>query len=271
MKRKISLALILVFVFFSGVVAAGSVNGQYSGYDIIKIFSANKELQPEGTPAINFKGSTMVPIGVLKQLGVKVEWNAKQQRVNVYLPVRTVPILTGEQLDSLSKYAYKITTAPTEGHPTGKLGSAFIVDGYMVTNAHVAGDAAYAEVQVDGSMQKATKYNFVNNAVDIMGFSISGGNSLPYATEPLQVSDPIYAIGFPGGKLTVTEGKVDFIVPVDGVQKIAHSAKIEGGASGSVLLNGHGEIVGMNEGVTEEFGYHAWAIPISYVLDEIKK
>lgn len=272
MRRKILASAILLFVFFSGIVTAGAVNGTYDGFSIIRIFSGGKELKPDKVPAINYKGNTLVPIGVLRDLGVKVEWNGSQQRVDVSLPVKTVPILTAEQLQSLSKYAHKVTTGPTEGHPNGELGSAFIIDGYMLTNAHVAADAAYAQVEIDGKLHKVTKYDFVNADADIMGFGVTGGNSLPYSTELPSVGDPIYCIGFPGGKLTVTQGEVNFIIPVGSVHKIAHSARIDGGASGSILLNGRGEIIGMNEGTTDDSGtYHAWAIPTQYLLDEIRK
>lgn len=271
MKRKISAAIILLLVFFSGVAAAAGVNGKYAGYDIIKIFSANKELQAEDVPAINFKGRTLVPIGVLKQLGVEVEWNAKQQRVDVSLPVRTVAVLTAEQLDSLSKYVYEVTTAPTDGFPNGKTGSGFIIDNYMVTNEHVAGDAAFAQAHIDGNVQKVTKYDFVNEKVDIMGFAVQGGKSLPYATELPKIGDPVYLLGFPAGELSVSEGEVEFIYPVDGVDKIAYSAKTAAGFSGAVLLNGRGEVIGMHEGYTVEEGQRrAWAIPTKYLIAEIQ-
>jgi S1-C subfamily serine protease len=274
MKRKVASAIILLFVFFSGVVAAGSANGKFEGYDIIKIFSANKEIQPEAVPAINFQGNTLVPIGVLRQLGVDVKWNASRQRVDVSMPVRTVPVLTAEQLDSLSKYVYKVTTGPTKEHPNGRMGSAFLVDGYMVTNAHVGSDAPFAQVQIDGNVQKVSHYDFVNEKTDVMGFKVTGGKSLPYSTEIPQVGDPVYDLSFPNGELKVTEGKMHAVTqgPNDTMQ-ISHDAETEPGSSGGILLNGKGEIIGINQLVMtlNNGDYASFAIQIRYVLAEINK
>lgn len=270
MKRLLFL-ITLIFTFTAGVVSAGTFapNGKFDNFPIIKIFSGGKELKPDKTPGILYKDSTLVPIGVLRSLGVDVKWDGKKYRVDVTLPVKTVYALTQAQLDELSKSVYEVITEPDTANPTGKQGSAFIIDGYAITNAHVAGDALSAMVKIDGHWQKVDKYDFVNTSVDVMGFKVTGGQSLPYSTMLPAVGDPVYDISYPGGVLTVTEGKVREITKgPTGYTEIIHTAEIDPGGSGGILLNGRGEIIGMNE---SELANTSFAIPISFVVDELNK
>lgn len=273
MRRKILLAAILLFTFFSGVVAAGSIapNGKYDGFNIVRIFSSNKELKPDKTPGILYKGTTLIPIGLLRSLGVEVLWNDRYQRVDVKLPTRPVAVLTAEQLESLSKYVYKVTVPPSTAHPNGGRASAFMLEDHMVTNSHVGAGASYLDVDIDGTLQRVSTFDFMDESADIMGFTVTGAKSLPYSTELPLVGDPVYCVGFPHGILTVTEGKVYGItVGANDHTTIVHTAKTEPGASGGFLLNGSGKIIGMNEStmVVGDMEY-SHVIPIKYLVDQI--
>lgn len=281
MKRIFLLSLVLM-LSLCGVVYAAGINGQYKGKDIVKVSYEGKEVKTDAVPGYIENGNTMVPLGLLRKMGITVEWNAKTLTANVKLPTRTVPVLIQSQLEELAKSVYKISTAPTKDYPTGKQGSGFIIDGHVITAGHVASDAEFAEVLIDGSWQKSNKYDFVSTNPDVMGFKVTGGKSLPYSTELPQVGDPVYSIGYPQGVLTITDGEVLEIWPAnetwtnaegltissDNGVNIKHSAKTESGSSGGVLLNGKGEVIGIN--VSTLAGDNL-ALAIQEAIKELKK
>jgi len=262
MKRKRLWMFLLLFVFNAGVVTAGSINGNYNGNPIVKLFAGDKELKPD-VPAQIMDGRTMVPLYVLEELGAKVSWDQKKYRVDVEMPTRTVPVLIQSQLDELSKYVYKVYGS-TDNPSYMNQGSGFILDGTFITNYHVAGESEFAQVQIDGMTQTVRSYQFADKDIDLMGFKVSGGKSLPVSTESPQVGDPVYAIGFPDGVLTITEGKIDLIDE----DEIVHTAKTAPGGSGSILLSGDGKVIGVNKEVMKlETNSFTFAIPIKYVID----
>jgi len=262
MKRKLFLLSLLLFVFGAGVVTAGSINGNYNGNPIVRLFAGDKELKPD-VPAQIIDGRTMVPLYVLQDLGATVKWDAKNYRVDVEMPVRTVPVLIQSQLDELSKYVYKVYGS-TDDPSYMNLGSGFIIDGTFITNYHVAGESEYARVEIDGMPQIIRSFKFADKDNDLLGFKVTGGKSLPVSTEIPQVGDPVYAIGFAGDELTITEGVIQLIDDED----IVHTAQTAPGGSGSVLLSGDGKVIGVNKEIMHyETGTVTFATPIKYVLD----
>ncbi len=270
MKRKILIIILLLSMFSGGYVVAETVNGSFEGNPIIKLFSNGKELAVSDVPAINYKNRTMVPIYLLNQIGVKTVWNPVTQSVSITLPdtVKIVhPALTSDQLNKIAESVYEVFGSTADPAKANQ-GSGFIINGMLITNAHVAADSAYTQVQIDGKWQKISNYAFVNKTTDVMGIPVTGGTSLPYSTVLPQKDDVVYAIGYPGGKLAITEGKVgavnDYV--------IVHTAKIEGGSSGGVLLNDKGEIIGVNfAGLYQNGNYLDDAVPMIYVQKELDK
>ena len=87
MKTKWKIGLLIVAsMAFGGIVSSASMNGVFEGNPIVKVMTYGDELTVEGTPAINYKGRTMVPIYMLRQLGVNVEWDGANETVHVELP-----------------------------------------------------------------------------------------------------------------------------------------------------------------------------------------
>ena len=80
--RKVVVSVVVVFLLFGSIVYAAANHGKFEGYNIVKMKSDGKELAVEDTPAINFKGRTMVPIYMLRQLCVEVTWNADEYSVD---------------------------------------------------------------------------------------------------------------------------------------------------------------------------------------------
>ena len=153
---------------------------------------------------------------------------------------------------------------------------------YIITCAHVI-DVANAKIVVqtaDGSQYDA-KLVGMDSKTDI-GLVYVANTSLKAAefadSDTLEVGDAIYAIGNPGGIQffgSFTNGMVSAIGrPVDSpvgyeVACIQHTAAINPGNSGGALVNGHGQIVGINSSkiASTDFEGMGFAVPSSTVKE----
>lgn len=99
--KKIGL-VILMIVLLATVANAASINGEFEGNPIIKMKSNGKTLVVEDVPAILYKGRTMIPIGMLRDLGVGVTWDQKTASVDVIIP--TTPIYNKQYIAYSKKY-----------------------------------------------------------------------------------------------------------------------------------------------------------------------
>jgi hypothetical protein len=88
MKKKV-LALTAALMLFAGVASGSSINGEYKGNPIIKIKSNGKQVADTAVPAMLYEDTTMIPIAMLRQLGVTVAWNTSEYSVDVTLPSST--------------------------------------------------------------------------------------------------------------------------------------------------------------------------------------
>lgn len=84
--KKVFVSVVAMLLLIGGVVGAASVNGDFEGSPIIKVKSNGQVLPFEDTPAVLYNNRTMVPIYMLRNLGVKVEWIADEYAVDVTLP-----------------------------------------------------------------------------------------------------------------------------------------------------------------------------------------
>ena len=83
MKKKVLILSIILTLLFSSVVVAASMYGEFEGYPIIQIKNNGKTIIPQDVPAISFEGRTMIPIYMLRDLGLNVSWDQETQTVNV--------------------------------------------------------------------------------------------------------------------------------------------------------------------------------------------
>lgn len=84
MKKIILVAA--MFLLFSGVVSAASINGDYKGNPIVKLKSKGVLVDSGEVPAMIYDGKTLVPISALRNLGAEVTWDAKSYSVDVNFP-----------------------------------------------------------------------------------------------------------------------------------------------------------------------------------------
>jgi S1-C subfamily serine protease len=173
--------------------------------------------------------------------------------------------------------------------PSQSLGSGVVVsaDGYVLTNTHVIGDER-ADVRVtlaDGKERKARVVGLDDvSDVAVLKVDASGLETLPWGdSTKLRVAEWVLAIGNPyqlSG--TVTLGIVS-TVSRSGSQvgafrdMIQTDAAVNPGNSGGALVNGRGELVGINSMIrTDTGGYQgiSFAIPSNVargIMDELIK
>jgi S1-C subfamily serine protease len=168
-----------------------------------------------------------------------------------------------------AKAAPSVVTVYVTSSSSSGSGSGVVLtdDGYVVTNNHVVAEGGNAEsVQVrtsDGTLYDATVVG-TDPASDIAVLRLEGAEDLTPATfadsDEVQVGDVAVAIGAPLGlSNTVTDGIIsatdravatgstqDDATVIDALQT---DAAINPGNSGGALVNGAGEVVGINTAI----------------------
>src|SRR6266478_278433 len=162
---------------------------------------------------------------------------------------------------------------PQEGQ-----GSGFVIDkeGHILTNYHVIADARQVEVTMHNRKKFRATVVGSDPAHDLAVIQIQAPNLTPSVlgdSRNLQVGQKVYAIGNPFGLAgTMTRGIVSSIRPVkepNGAtidEAIQTDAAITPGNSGGPLMNGHGEVIGINTMILSSVGQNAgigFAIPIN--------
>lgn len=165
-----------------------------------------------------------------------------------------------------------ILVAGTDGMGTG---SGFIIqqDGYILTNNHViAGAVPDGKIRVtfvDGTESEATLVGRTSD-YDIAVIKVDRTGLVPLAlgdSDLVAVGDPVIAIGAPLGlDGTVTSGIISALNrPVTAgdttdqafINAIQTDAAINPGNSGGPLVNGSGEVIGINSAIAQPPGTQA--------------
>jgi len=177
------------------------------------------------------------------------------------------------------------------------LGSGFLVsaDGYIITNDHVAGNAAEITVTMTDGQKMSAELVGTDPATDICLLKV-GGEGLPHVrlgdSDDIVIGEWAIALGNPFGlfeindKPTVTVGVISSIgMNLGSISNryyrdmIETDAAINGGNSGGPLVNAEGEVIGMNTliytgGQTTTYVGYGFAIPInkvSRIVEELKQ
>ena len=161
------------------------------------------------------------------------------------------------------------------------LGSGIIVDarGYVLTCYHLIKDYPAVNITVFSSVRQIYKANVVDVDVanDLAVLKIESDRPLPVAklanSDMVRVTDTILTIGSPFGfEHTVTGGIISdnkrSIVIGNTVYEdmFQTDAAINRGSAGGALINGEGQVVGVNTAIASPSGYFAgvsFAIPIN--------
>jgi len=150
--------------------------------------------------------------------------------------------------------------------PVRAVGSGFIVDksGFIITNAHVIGEAVKIIVTLDSGEEFNAKVIGVDEETDLAVLKIEARRDLPVVkfadSDKAQVGDWVLAIGSPFGlSKSVTAGIISQIgrqTPYASVFQrfIQTDAAINRGNSGGPLVNMDGEVVGVNSQIATTTG-----------------
>ena len=159
-----------------------------------------------------------------------------------------------------------------EGYATSQ-GSGFFVssDGVAVSNHHVFGDASPSQCVIilsDGSEYGVSRIYHDDAESDFIIFQVDIQGQVRYinlASTTPKVGERVYAIGSPRGlDNTFSSGEVSQLRA--GGDLIQISVPIDHGSSGGVLLNAHGEAVGITSaGIDESIANLNFAINIGMV------
>ncbi len=165
---------------------------------------------------------------------------------------------------------------PSEQQLRG-LGSGFIIDksGLVLTNAHVVDKADKVTVRLKDGRTFEGKVQGIDEVTDLAVVKINAGNDLPVAplgsSNNVQVGDWAIAVGNPlGFDNTVTLGIVSTLkrssaqvgISDKRLDFIQTDAAINPGNSGGPLLNGRGEVIGINTAIRPDAMGIGFAIPI---------
>ena len=154
-------------------------------------------------------------------------------------------------------------------------GSGFIIreDGYLVTNAHVVGDADRIQVRLSDGRRFDGRLVGLDERVDLALLKIEAGG-LPVAllgdSNRTRVGEFVLALGHPFGlEQTVSFGIVSrkgapIQVAAPGFEFIQTDAAVNPGNSGGPLVNMAGEVVGINS-MAAVNGSIGFAIPVNLV------
>lgn len=167
---------------------------------------------------------------------------------------------------------------PQERRITGQ-GSGFIIDksGIILTNAHVVSNADKVTVTLKDGRTFNGKVKGTDEVTDLAVVGIdTKGNMIPVAklgdSDNLEVGNWAIAVGNPVGlDNTVTLGIISTIgrsaaqagIPDKRLDFIQTDAAINPGNSGGPLLNGLGEVIGINTAIRADAMGIGFAIPIN--------
>lgn len=191
-----------------------------------------------------------------------------------------------EQLPDFFKYFFR-NYPYQQRQPTQSFGSGFIIsgDGYIVTNAHVVGEADEVRVRLNDRREMMASVVGQDVRTDIALLKVAAKN-LPAvklgSTQNLKVGQWVLAIGSPFGfDHSATQGIISALsrsLP-DGnyVPFIQTDVAVNPGNSGGPLFNTDGEVIGVNSQIyTRSGGFMglSFAIPIDVVknvTDQLKE
>lgn len=263
--------------FFLVAVLGGVVSvALYSRFDRTLLNNSSAD----GNPQIQFTNYNSSPSVPLESLDFV---NAAQKTVNAVVHVTT----TFQSQKYYNPWSQIFGGEKYYSQEQKASGSGVIItnDGYIVTNNHVVANAAHIEISTNDNRVYTAELIGADPATDIALLKISESN-LPAIvfgdSDNLQVGEWVLAVGNPFNLTsTVTAGIVsakarninilhynptDEVFPLESF--IQTDAAVNPGNSGGALVNGRGELVGINTAIasrTGSYSGYSFAVPVSIV------
>ena len=187
----------------------------------------------------------------------------------------------------------KFVTDPERGgslRRAGEFGSGFIIDptGVIVTNKHVIQGASEIIVILQDQSRLRAHPIYVGEAIDLALLKVDAREKLPALqfgdSDAVQVGDVVAAVGNPlqlGGSASagIVSGLNRDIRSSAYDNFIQTDAAINHGNSGGPLIDGHGQVIGVNTAIYSPtatsgsigIGFAAPSNDVKFVVDEIRR
>jgi serine protease Do len=195
---------------------------------------------------------------------VRLSKEAKPAVVNISTKRNAEGSATGRPGERSPEDFFRRFFEETPRRPVRASGSGFVLspDGYIVTNNHVVEDATDIQAKLADGRELPAKVVGRDPKTDLALLKVeaTGLSVIPLGDSAmLQVGEPVMAIGNPFGlEQTVTTGIVSATGRVIGSGPydnfIQTDASINPGNSGGPLINGRGEVVGINTAIFSQSG-----------------
>lgn len=155
--------------------------------------------------------------------------------------------------------AVKILVTVENNEQIGQ-GTGFFVTstGYILTNYHVIKGSAKVVIYEGGKYYNVTRVLAADKDADIALLETEYPQSkihyLPLKQELVELGEPVMVLGYPkifqlgDSSITVTKGDVSSLRKFSSNTFIQFTAVVTGGSSGSPIIDGNGEVVGLVQG-----------------------
>src|SRR5215470_3672334 len=158
------------------------------------------------------------------------------------------PLGGTELFERVSPAVVVVEAVAASGRPFG-LGSGVILDrGLVVTNRHVVEEASAVRVRQGARRWPATVLR-VSREHDLALLSVTGlgASAMPLrASSGLKTGERVWAVGAPQGlELTLSEGIISGLRPVEKFKLIQTTASISPGSSGGGLFDDRAQLLGI--------------------------
>jgi hypothetical protein len=184
------------------------------------------------------------------------------------LAVPAVAETAAQVFKQVSPSIVVVVTYDATGKPT-EFGSGVVLpNGSVATNCHVLKDGTQYRVRYLGSDYRA-KLHKSDRSHDVCSLTVPGLQAPPVLlgnTKTLEVGAQVYAIGAPEGlQLTLSQGIVSSLRPVEGGSYIQTTAAISPGSSGGGLFDDHGRLLGLTSFFVSEGEQLNFALPVEWI------
>lgn len=169
---------------------------------------------------------------------------------------------------AFDRWVLKVQVVRSDG--MRELGSAVVIGpGRLVTNCHVVRNAVRIEV-ARGDTRWNARMDSGDEYRDLCFLKVPDyPGAPPRMAEPgdAKVSLPVVAVGYSGGRFTVSEGYIKglFTCACDGGRVIQTSARFDPGASGGGLFDTEGRLLGILTFKSEAGGDFHFAVPVGWM------
>lgn len=247
----------------AGIRGDGSLKIDWQVYSRVK-----KEVVARISTSGTSKVAKSVPGGITLLIAGAFATNVRELSANAEFrsAVSAPPVLAKENL--LPAQQSKIALLGSRKAPSRKIdeavasvvmldtgtgtGSGLLVseDGYILTNAHVVGDAKSLRVRWSDGIERSGDVVRVSKGRDIALIKSEARDRMPLAIKRGAVTpgQRVYAIGTPKDKMfqsTVSSGIVSANRVIDGLRFIQSDTTVSPGSSGGALLDETGSVIGV--------------------------